>query len=232
VGENYAAADASEHTTSEGRTMAVPLLETSHPSFVFAVLLPLLAAAGAWLGSMAVARLGFSSFADAAGHDGSASFLTGLGVGLLFGDALFYVQLRFFSRHRSPLALFAGRSCMMMGWLGAAAIGVCALSVPLHFEITHERMRMLLLVVLAVVALRVVYAWTRKSLYTPHQAERHGDEFWRWGLFYYNPGDPVLLVQNRCRPGYTLNFANFLAWPIALGLVGDLVFLFVMQLRR
>lgn len=44
------------------------------------------------------------------------------------------------------------------------------------------------------------------------------DEHWKWGIFYYNPGDPALLVEKRLGFGYTFNFARGLAWVI-LGLV-------------
>jgi uncharacterized membrane protein len=40
------------------------------------------------------------------------------------------------------------------------------------------------------------------------------DEHWKWGIFYYNPDDPALLVEKRFGVGYTLNFARSLAWII------------------
>lgn len=43
------------------------------------------------------------------------------------------------------------------------------------------------------------------------------DEHWKWGVFYYNPDDPALLVEKRFGIGYTMNFARSLAW-IILGL--------------
>lgn len=39
---------------------------------------------------------------------------------------------------------------------------------------------------------------------------------WRWGIFYYNPDDPALMVQKRFGIGYTLNFANSKSWLLLL----------------
>ena len=44
-------------------------------------------------------------------------------------------------------------------------------------------------------------------------------------MYYCNRQDPALFIQNRCGPGYTLNFGNMYAWPIALLVIGDFVFL-------
>jgi len=40
------------------------------------------------------------------------------------------------------------------------------------------------------------------------------DEHWKWGIFYYNPDDPALLVEKRFGIGYTMNFARGRAWII------------------
>jgi len=40
------------------------------------------------------------------------------------------------------------------------------------------------------------------------------DDCWKWGLFYYNPGDPALLVEKRMGLGWTFNFANGWSWVI------------------
>jgi hypothetical protein len=224
-------AEASESAAPDRPVIAVPLLQAAHPSFLFAVLLPLLAAGAMWLLSMGISRVGFAAFSAAVSSNGG-DFLTGLGLGLLAGDILMYLQLRFFSRNRSPLARFTGISCTLLGWMGAAAIGVAAFSVPLCLVITHEQRCIILCVVFGVAFLRVFYGWTRKNIFTPQQVEQHGDQFWRWGLFYYNSSDPVLLIQNRSCPGYTFNFANFLSWLIVLALLGDFGFLFFLQLHR
>ena len=40
------------------------------------------------------------------------------------------------------------------------------------------------------------------------------DACWRWGMFYYNPDDPSLLVEKRMGLGWTLNFANKWSWVL------------------
>jgi uncharacterized membrane protein len=45
------------------------------------------------------------------------------------------------------------------------------------------------------------------------------DRFWKAGLFYYNPGDPALMVPKRFGIGYTLNFAHPVAWILLGGLL-------------
>ncbi len=39
------------------------------------------------------------------------------------------------------------------------------------------------------------------------------DQYWKWGLFYYNPDDPAIWIEKRFGIGWTLNFAN----PLAVG---------------
>ena len=39
------------------------------------------------------------------------------------------------------------------------------------------------------------------------------DQYWKWGMFYYNPDDPAIWIEKRFGIGWTLNFAN----PLALG---------------
>lgn len=43
---------------------------------------------------------------------------------------------------------------------------------------------------------------------------RQNDEFWRWGIFYYNPNDPAIWVDKRTGLGWTLNFAHKESWVI------------------
>ncbi|WP_143033216.1 DUF5808 domain-containing protein [Tindallia californiensis] len=39
------------------------------------------------------------------------------------------------------------------------------------------------------------------------------DQYWKWGMFYYNPDDPAIWIEKRFGIGWTLNFAN----PVAVG---------------
>ena len=51
-------------------------------------------------------------------------------------------------------------------------------------------------------------------------ADRTPDACWKWGMIYYNPDDPALMVEKRFGIGWTLNFAHRGAWVcIALILV-------------
>lgn len=46
--------------------------------------------------------------------------------------------------------------------------------------------------------------------------DRTEDRFWRLGIFYFNRGDPSVLVEKRFGIGYTVNFARPVAWLILL----------------
>lgn len=46
--------------------------------------------------------------------------------------------------------------------------------------------------------------------------DRTADCFWKLGVFYFNPGDPSVMVEKRFGIGYTVNFAHPVAWIIAL----------------
>ena len=38
--------------------------------------------------------------------------------------------------------------------------------------------------------------------------DRERDACWKWGVFYFNPDDPSILVEKRSGLGYTLNFGT------------------------
>ena len=189
------------------------------------------AAAIAWIIPMLALHLGFGTFADAiaALH---ADFLTGLGVGLMFGSLLLFVQLRYFSRHRSPMARFTARGAVQLAWVGAACFAFSTLTVPMHLVVTRQIRGILLGVVILIALVRVAYCWGSARLFPPPAIERNGDHFWRWGLFYYNPADATLFIQHRSGPGYTLNFANKFSWALPAFLLADFIFLACIHLRR
>jgi hypothetical protein len=198
---------------------------------VLMLTLALLTTALFWIIPMAVMRMGINAFGDAVAAN-HADFLSGLGLGMIAGSVLLFVQLRYFSRHRSPMAKFTAKGCILLAWLGAASTGVSTLSVPFHYIITKEFKLALLGVVLAVAIGRMVYGWANIKLFPPPSVERNGDQFWLWGLFYYNPSDPTLFIQHRSGPGYTVNFANRMSWPLALFILADLAFLVGIHLHR
>jgi hypothetical protein len=173
-------------------------------------------------------HLNVQQFEDAIDANKS-SFLMGMGLGMLAASILLYVQLRYFSRHRSPMGRFTANGCVLLAWLGALAFSLSVVSVPLHLVMTPQMKGILLGLILAVAFGRAVYGWSRARLFPPPAIERSGDQFWRWGLFYYNPSDPTLFIQHRSGPGYTVNFANVMAWPLTLLVVADIIFLFFLH---
>jgi hypothetical protein len=212
------------------RSIAVPLLAPKPgPAALISLLAAVVVAAASWPLAMAASHMNLDQFNLALENAGS-DFLSGLGIGLLAASFLLYVQLRFYSRSRSPLARFTDRTCLLLGWIGAAAIVASVLVVPMHWVITKPIHQGILYCVLAVALLRLLYGWLRARVFTPPMAEVNGDEYWRWGLFYANASDPALFLQRRSGPGYTLNYGNFFAWPLTLFLVADVVFLFVINL--
>ena len=229
--ENVVAGE--EAPARDRRLITVPLLETkvSGTSGMIAMLLPLFTAAALWLIPMAVLHMSFASLDKAIELNGG-DFLFGLGLGLLASSCGLYLLLRYTARRRTPMARFTVRSCVLLAWIGAVAIAASTLSVLLHFAITRQMKQVILGTIFAVVILRLLYSWIRNKQFTPAQAEQNGDQFWRWGLFYYNPSDPALFIQHRCGPGYTMNFANFLSWPITLFFLGDFGFLFFIHFHR
>lgn len=54
-------------------------------------------------------------------------------------------------------------------------------------------------------------------------------ECWRWGVFYYNPEDPDLMVPKRTGLGYTLNFGHRGSWWILAGLAAMIALPFLLM---
>ena len=49
-------------------------------------------------------------------------------------------------------------------------------------------------------------------------SDRTPEACWKWGVIYFNPDDPALMVEKRFGIGWTLNFAHRGAW-IFMGLI-------------
>ena len=45
---------------------------------------------------------------------------------------------------------------------------------------------------------------------------RQNDEFWKWGIIYYNPNDPAIWVDKRIGIGWTLTFAHKESWVVIM----------------
>ena len=49
---------------------------------------------------------------------------------------------------------------------------------------------------------------------------RNNPENYRWGIFYFNPKDPRIILPKRIKEmGWTLNFANPYSWLIIIGII-------------
>lgn len=193
-------------------------------------LAPALAAA-VWSGAMYATHSALDQFSSAI-ESNNADFSSGMGLGMVTAGMMMYILLRYFSRHRSPMGFLTANLIVLCAWVGAALIMLSALTVPLHFFITRTIHHALLGAILGLALLRILYGWKRNRLFPPAQAERYGDNFWRWGIFYHNPSDPTLFIQCRSGHGYTVNFANFLSWPLLLLMIADLLFLLSLHLFR
>lgn len=209
-----------------GTEVRVPLLAVdgiSHGQLLFILAAPVCAAA-AWLAVLLGTGMSWSALSTAVNAN-NGDFLYGMGVGWIGVGPAMAVLIRYFSRSRTKLARFSANTILFLVWCGAALVAMCAATVPLHFVFTQTLQRATVFVFLAAAMLRLMYALQPARRFTPPPVERNGDEYWRWGLFYYNPGDPTLFIQHRAGCRYTLNFANLLSWPLALAFVADLVFL-------
>jgi len=59
--------------------------------------------------------------------------------------------------------------------------------------------------------------------------DRTPDECWKWGLFYFNPGDPAIFVEKRFGVGYTINMGNVWGWVVMALMLSPLAFLWVLR---
>jgi uncharacterized membrane protein len=76
-------------------------------------------------------------------------------------------------------------------------------------------------VVVGIVGLVATLIVANRRAVAAGAAHRHDgvpDHAWRWGLFYVNAEDPVLLVPKRMGVGYTLNFGRRGAWLLVCGM--------------
>ena len=213
--------------------VSIPLLEqrsTAKHSVLWILLAPVAGLLGVYV-AFASSRLGWGEFLQVMSQS-RADGMLGLGVGMEFGAILLFLQLKYFSRSRSEMGRFTLEGARWMVWLGALAAILSATTVPLHWMVTSQIRIGVLCALLAVIATRMLYAYARSSRFAPPAAERGGDAFWRWGMFYYNPTDPSVFIQHRCGPGYTLNFARAVSWVLALALLADLGFVLSRHLWR
>lgn len=66
-----------------------------------------------------------------------------------------------------------------------------------------------------------------------NELERKNDEFWKWGITYYNPNDPAIWIKKKVGIGWTLNFAHLESWVIIFMILAiPAVFLTLTILRK
>lgn len=70
--------------------------------------------------------------------------------------------------------------------------------------------------------------WTDQAADGAPIGDRTPDECWKWGLFYYNPADPAIIVEKRFGFGQTLNFGNAWSWAIIGLLILPLLVLWIL----
>lgn len=210
-------------TPAPGHTISVPLLRAAPGRTLVGMLLPAATAVMLWMVATLLSGMGISGFADRAAAEGGAVLL-GMATGMLVSGTGSLLLLRYSARHRTPMAQYIGRIMQWTMGFSVLIVAGLALAALRSWTVTRGAAHMVMLAILIMVMLHVVYAWTRVKTFAPPSAEQNGDEYWRWGLFYYNPGDPALVVQRRMGPGYTLNFGNTYSWPIFAFAVADLAF--------
>ncbi|NWJ40141.1 MAG: DUF1648 domain-containing protein [Geothrix sp.] len=106
---------------------------------------------------------------------------------------------------RKCAALAPLRSLVTVGLLGMMAGG---LLIPRHGQGVIAWMigGFLALTILGILLM------VRQMKQTLQEDER--SEYYRWGVFYVNAGDPAIWVPKRLGLGWTLNFAHGLSWAI------------------
>jgi uncharacterized membrane protein len=50
-----------------------------------------------------------------------------------------------------------------------------------------------------------------------HKIDRYDDNYWKFGLIYFNPQDPIIFLERRFGIGWTINFGNIKAVSILIG---------------
>jgi uncharacterized membrane protein len=60
---------------------------------------------------------------------------------------------------------------------------------------------------------------SRKNLIQETDPSHQEDNYWKAGLFYYNPEDPALWVTKRSGLGWTTNFAHPLSWVFIVAIL-------------
>ena len=57
-----------------------------------------------------------------------------------------------------------------------------------------------------------------ETIETVKEMNRDDDQFWKFGMIYYNKNDPSIFIEKRFGVGFTMNFANPIAIVLLVGL--------------
>jgi hypothetical protein len=218
--------------TQSQRSVSVALLEQDSPRVqsLFAIIPPVVCAACCWLVAMMISHRRFVALNDAIDAGGGAT-LGGLGAGLLVASLGVFLLLRYSARRRTAMAWYKMRTFVLLAWIGAMAFAGAVLAAAFDIPVSKTASQTILFTAFAVAVLHLVYGLAQMRRFAPPAAEQNGDHLWRWGLFYYNPADPAILVQRRTGTGYTMNFGNIFSWPLVMVVYGNLAFL-ITRLHR
>lgn len=91
------------------------------------------------------------------------------------------------------------------------------------------------LLMLACVAVLIYWSYTKLSASADSEDETpepQSDDYWKAGMFYFNPEDPAIFVAKRVGIGYTLNFANKRSWLMVAGFIVAVGFPVLLFTRR
>ncbi|MDU0478205.1 DUF5808 domain-containing protein [Staphylococcus chromogenes] len=133
--------------------------------------------------------------------------------------------------NRAPLDTPRGRRAARMaadavtalGWFGAlmsgfiTALQICMALPQFQHFIPAMTISLLLsviggsLVMIAWIMLRAEQAGAPAAGDAPSYDAPDRDRFYKWGMFYYNPDDPAVMVEKRVGVGTTFNFARWQA---------------------
>jgi hypothetical protein len=150
-------------------------------------------------------------------------------LGASGGSFIPLLFFRFGSR-RTPAGITNYRRIMLRDIVmfnaafSALAVGVMS-SGALGYEVNKIEFRIALALIAAGLAAHIAYIrvlrrrenLTLVSVVGHPLGDRTPDESWLWGMFYHNPADPVLFVEARTGPCYTMNFGHLRAWLIVAG---------------
>ncbi|MCQ4085844.1 DUF1648 domain-containing protein [Saccharibacillus sp. JS10] len=102
---------------------------------------------------------------------------------------------------------------VMLSWIQIRSTSSFTGTLPIGFAAAF-----LLLLLIPIVAFLVVLR--RRGLQEEGINRYHSeDQFWRGGVFYFNPQDPYLFTEKRAGLGWTFNFARPLGWLLMAAII-------------